>query len=220
MKKLLLSFSLLTCLATTVFARVTVQTYEFLDTYDQLVNFKGRPGNYFVMDAANTRTGQGGDPTVTRGWAIYVWNIDKGAWYKTAEQESLDASFNETLLRLYPTRTDVSNLVEKVYANIPNKAEIDRQLASMRQSILNMNAKVINVEGSVSDLEAADERLIARITALEEGGGSAANALEAIAAKLTNIGTLKTDQADYSIEDINDKLDTVIKSLKTLLITE
>ena len=63
-----------------------------LDTYDQLQAYVGFDGMIFVRDAAGTHIGQHGDPLVTSGYAMYVWDPLKegnSKWTLVNKQETM-----------------------------------------------------------------------------------------------------------------------------------
>lgn len=89
---------LFTCIATIALPFLTfgadkTPEIRFIDYYDQLVPLQGQQGHWFVRDAGNTTTGQHGDPTVKKGWAMYTWDArgvhGKACWRKIASEESL-----------------------------------------------------------------------------------------------------------------------------------
>ena len=106
--------SLLTAAVTLVGFGKTGPEIQFLDTYDQLTKVIGQEGHWFVRDASNTRTGQHGDPTVNKGWAIYTWDVKINGWRKICEEESLDNSVSEALLRQYVKVTTFNQAMQTV----------------------------------------------------------------------------------------------------------
>lgn len=64
-----------------------------LDTYDQLDNHTGKSDVFFVRDAANEiNGGQGGDPSVGKGYAVYLWDARTSGWKMIGKQELLGKS--------------------------------------------------------------------------------------------------------------------------------
>lgn len=68
---------------------VSAQDIIILETYDQLANYIGNGGLFFVRDAAGIRTGQGGDPTVKKGYAVYLWDTGTSKWKMVGKEELL-----------------------------------------------------------------------------------------------------------------------------------
>jgi len=74
----------------------------------------------FVRDAT-------GDPTVSAGGAMYLWDTTNSAWVKTAESESLDIALTWSALQGKPSSSvaDIDDTVAKRHTHA-NKTELDK----------------------------------------------------------------------------------------------
>ena len=72
----------------------------FLDSYDQLSEFVGQPGLFYVRDAAGKTTGLHGDPELDTGWAVYLWDTGNGdeevAGWKRIGQKQTQLYYDNT----------------------------------------------------------------------------------------------------------------------------
>lgn len=182
------------------------QNYVFLDTYDQLVNYIGKPGTYFVRDAAGTTTGQHGDPTVQKGWALYVWELGKGAntgkWRKLAEQESIDNSVNELLLAKYITKENVNEIVETIYATMDAKIASDEAFQRLNENVNRLDQKVETTDNKVA--------------VLENDVGRVENKADTTAGDLSNLRQQISDMAISGVTDISNRVDQLIVAVNKL----
>ena len=111
----------------------------FLQYYEQMDNYAGQDGIYFVSEAASSSaSGRGGDPTVQKGWAMYVYQgtqatagsgVARGGWRKICEGESLDSSVNELLLRNYVSmhvrQSDLNTIAETYETKVAHDTEVE-----------------------------------------------------------------------------------------------
>lgn len=191
------------------------QTYVFLNYYDQLTNYQGKPGNYFVRDAAGTTTGQHGDPTVNKGWAIYIWNLQgqtngTGKWTKIAEEEQLDATINEMLLSQYATKTHVQQMVDSVYTELYKKADV-AETQRLNALIGTLDRRVENAENSVAVLQ----NDIGRVETKTDAASQAVASIREQIHDITGEGLLdisnRVEQLVVSVNTLNTHLNTIEK---------
>lgn len=183
------------------------QNYVFLNTYDQLVNYIGKPGTYFVKDAAGSSiAGQHGDPTVQKGWAMYVWELGSGAltgkWRKIAEQESMDNSVNEMLLSKYITKENVNEIVNTIYAEMDAKIASDEAFQQLTENVNTLDRKVETAENKVS--------------VLESDVGRIENKADTTAVDLSTLRSQISDLALSGVTEISNKVDQLIVAVNTL----
>lgn len=125
----------------------------FLDHYEDLKTWVGKPGLFFVRDAAADEAGEHGDPTVHKGWAMYTWDgqmiVEKssisGGWRKVAEQESVDGPWgiDEYILKMLVKKVDynadmkiVNDAIKKL---IRTTAIHDQSIQSLAISVTELN---------------------------------------------------------------------------------
>lgn len=174
--------SLLTAAVALVGFGKTGPEIQFLDTYDQLTKVIGQEGHWFVRDASNTRTGQHGDPTVNKGWAIYAWDVKINGWRKICEEESLDNSVSEALLRQYvkvATFNQAMQTVANTYTTLKthndDKRLLDFAIGNNKENISRLENR-LNIEigpavesatQTASDAQEAVRSLRAMVEALD-----------------------------------------------------
>lgn len=117
-----------------------------LDTYDQLYAYQGFEGLVFVRDAGNTKTGQHGDPTVSAGYAMYVYDprATTASKWKMVNKEELISKSNALNPASYVSkdmyqqnlRTVQTQIVGYEHAFETNAVE----MAKLRQSIEDIHA--------------------------------------------------------------------------------
>lgn len=172
----------------------TQASFTYLETYDQLVNHTGQSGYYFVRDAGNTKTGQNGDPSVVKGWALYVWDTKsttKTGWIKIAEQESLDASFNERLLANYFTKYQVNTLLENLRADMPDTEALNARINNLDVVTAGHTSNILNINGQIQALQTEDLRLNERIDTLSNAGSVPPSITNDIASLDTRVGAIE-----------------------------
>ncbi len=146
---------LLTCSGCVSESLCAADSFIFLEYYDSLDPYKGKSGHFFVRDAGNSKTGQHGDPTVEKGWAIYIWNTRANGltagWTKIADQQSLGSDpVAMTLYTNYVSKADFSNYVSSTTTNYVGKSEltkIENNVTSINNSV-STNTKNINTLSS------------------------------------------------------------------------
>lgn len=131
---------------------------RFVEYYDDLHNFTGMPGLFFVRKASGETYiddqcephAHHGDPTVHEGWALYCWDEHKdgtqAGWRKVAEQESVDGPWgiDERILKQLVKRSDFdvhireseirfTNLEERVSTNERNIVTINENIAELQR---------------------------------------------------------------------------------------
>ena len=205
-------------------AATPTQTYVFLNYYDQLTNYQGKPGNYFVRDAAGTTTGQHGDPTVNKGWAIYIWNLQgqtngTGKWTKIAEEEQLDATINEMLLSQYATKAHVQQMVDSVYTELYKKADAE-ETQRLNALIGTLDRRVENAENSVAVMQNDIGRVETKTDAAAQAVSSIREQIRDITGEgLTDISN-KVDQLVVSVNTLNTHLNTIEQLLSNMNLGE
>ena len=121
----------------------------FVERYDELNEWRGQPGLFFVRDAACDPTGQHGDPTVHEGWAMYTWDAyfrdHNGGWRKVAEQESVDGPWgiDERILNM---------LVKKTEFNA-KMAIIDGQIDDLKSRVQDIETQINSLIDDVNDIK-------------------------------------------------------------------
>lgn len=205
----------------------TQASFTYLETYDQLVNHIGQSGYYFVRDAGNTKTGQNGDPSVVKGWALYVWDAKSAStgWIKIAEQESLDASFNERLLANYFTKYQVNTLLENLRADMPDTAALNARINNLDVVTAGHSANIVNIGGQIQALQTEDLRLNERIDNISNAGSvppSVTNDIESLNTRVEaieqsmNATAARINSIDIGAQDditVNKLYDTVAELL-------
>ena len=135
---------------------------QFLDTYDQLAKCIGQEGHWFVRDAANTRTGQHGDPTVQKGWAIYTWDVLITGWRKICEEESLDNSVNEALLRQYVKTSTfdqaLRDIAQKYVSLAQHNSDVQLLNNSIRRNTSSISALSTDLTKTKSNLAVVEQK--------------------------------------------------------------
>lgn len=111
---------------------------QFLNTYDQLTSVIGQAGHWFVRDAANTGTGQHGDPTVNKGWAMYTWDTELGYFRKICEEESMDNSVSDALLRQYVKNSTFESAMSKLNDRFVT-IDVHNQSVQVLNNAINVN---------------------------------------------------------------------------------
>ena len=193
-------------------AAVTVKTCEFLNTYDQLSNYTGKPGFYVVRDAGNTRTGQHGDPSVSSGWAMYTWDSASG-WIKVAEKESLDTFTSEMIAGGYYTKAEINALLRDI-ANNTAVSNLAIRVTQNEGTISTLRLDTTGNSNSISELYRETERLDAKIRELTPGGGGGG---EVPASVLDDIQDLQTNQTSLSnkVDALNATVEGVAEDVAT-----
>lgn len=149
--------------------RRAVMGIIFLEKYDELSEWRGSPGLYFVRDAAADETGQHGDPTVHEGWAMYCWDAyfkdHNGGWRKVAEQESVDGPWgiDERILKMLVRRTEFN----------AKMAEVDGRLDDLTERVQNIESIIEAIQKAIDDLNKKSHEHLNKSTldALEEKNG-------------------------------------------------
>lgn len=108
----------------------TTSVVRYLETYDQLHNFVGQDGLFYVREAGAYPHG---DPTVRTGWAMYTWDAQNTKWNKvTCEDLMALAALNPNdflTKRLYaadigPFKAKVNTWGAAIASNVQAVAEI------------------------------------------------------------------------------------------------
>ena len=195
-------------LAHNALAAVTVKTCEFLNTFDQLSNYVGKPGFYVVRDAGNTRTGQHGDPSVSSGWAMYTWDTTAG-WIKVAEKESLDIFAKE--MGGYYTKAEIDALLSNI-ANNTVVSNLSVKVTKNESDIAALGQTTTNNSNSISELYRETDRLDAKIRQLTPGGGG-----DVPSTVLDDIADLQENQASLSnkVNDLSTTVDGVAQDVNS-----
>lgn len=213
----LTKIAILALLATTLvhnaLAAVTVKTCEFLNTYDQLSNYVGKPGFYVVRDAGNTRTGQHGDPSVSSGWAMYTWDTVAG-WIKVAEKESLDTFTSEMIAGGYYTKAEINALLSDI-ANNTVVSNLSVKVTKNESDIAALGQTTTNNSNSISELYRETDRLDAKIRQLTPGGGGEGDTVPSTV--LDDIADLQENQASLSnkVNDLNATVEGVAQDVNS-----
>ena len=215
MRKLIgiMMFALTSMLSLNTSAAVTVKTCEFLNTYDQLSNYTGKPGFYVVRDAGNTRTGQHGDPSVGSGWAMYTWDSTSG-WIKVAEKESLDTFTSEMIAGGYYTKAEINALLRDI-ANNTVVSNLSIKVTKNESDIATLSQATTNNSNSISELYRETDRLDAKIRQLTPGGGGEGGTVPSTV--LDDILNLQENQASLSnrVNDINTAIEGVAQDVNS-----
>ena len=132
---------------------------QFLERYPDLDQHVGKPGLFFVRNAASDiqideegieHIVQNGDPTVHKGWAMYCWDgyakgASGGGWRKVAEQESVDGPWgiDEIILNSLVKKSDFNmfkaSIEERVTINTNNIQSIQQVIRNFNESIAELN---------------------------------------------------------------------------------
>lgn len=205
-------------------AAVTVKTYEFLNYYDQLTAYNGKPGSYFVRDAAGTTTGQHGDPTVKKGWAIYVWDQrgqtnGSGKWTKVAEEETLDVTVNELLLAQYATKASVQQLIDKVYEEI-GKSGSAEEIQRLNELIGTLDRRVENAENNITVVRNDITRIETKTDTTAQQVASVKEQIREITGEGISEMSNRVDQLTIAVEQLNTQLSAIETALQNLEVGE
>ena len=129
-----------------------------LNTYDELSAYSGFNGLVFVRDAGNTRTGQHGDPTVTAGYGLYIYDpLASGStkWRMVSKEELITKS----------NALDPSAYVSKdMYQR--NLTSIQSQIVQFDHTVQTNTVELVALRESIADIHAAFD--ISTITRLRE----------------------------------------------------
>ena len=133
-----------------------VANVTFVDFYSSLNQFAPKAasspwndpdGFFFVRDAASSGKDHYGDPTVHAGWAMYIWDGTKydpassnSGWVKISQQGDTDWDITDELKAMFVLKT-----VYNVKMN-----EIDNHFTKVEGSIIQLGARVINLESKVN----------------------------------------------------------------------
>lgn len=144
---------LLTCSGCVSESLYAYDSFTFLEYYDSLDPYKGKAGHFFVRDAGNAKTGQHGDPTVEKGWAIYIWNTRAdgltAGWTKIADQQSLGSDqIAMNLYTNYVSKADFKNYQTTTATNFAGKTEITK----IENNITTINSSVSSNTKNISTL--------------------------------------------------------------------
>ncbi len=142
---------------------------QFLDRYDQLSAVVGQEGHWFVREAGK---GMHGDPTVQKGWAIYTWDAGISGWRKICEEESLDNSVSEALLRDYVKTTvfeaALASLDDKFITTSRYNIEIPAIRSAVETNMRNIGRMATDVEAAKTAADAADRKSDAAVVQVDE----------------------------------------------------
>jgi len=190
-------------------AAVTVQSATaatYLDYYDQLTAYIGKPGLFFVRQAAGDVNGQHGDPSVHRGWALYIWDTGNGltktaaqGWKKIAEEESLDSSASDLVLANYATNERVNEMVREFYNTAVQKEIYDEQMEGVMTQNQRNTASIGVIDENVNELQIAVARA-------EQKADDNAQAIQDISVKQLDIDIDLVDKPDCTFGDIYDAI--------------